>query len=56
MADEEAMWFLLGVKSFDEKQASLKSRARILHAGKPGLWTVTLKDDPEDEVVGYCGF
>ncbi|MCH7640100.1 MAG: GNAT family N-acetyltransferase [Bacteroidetes bacterium] len=56
MADEEVMWFLLGVKSFEETQAFLESRDRIPQEGKPGLWAITLKDDPAEEVVGYVGF
>lgn len=56
MADEEVMWFLLGVKSFEETQAFLKSRDRIPQEAKPGLWAITLKDDSADEVVGYSGF
>ena len=56
MADEEVMRFLLGVKSFEETQAFLNSRARIPQEGKPGLWAITLKGDPADEVVGYVGF
>ncbi len=56
MADEEVIRFLLGVKSFEETQAFLESRARIPQEGQSGLWAITLKDDPADEVVGYCGF
>ncbi len=56
MADAEVMRLLLGVKSFVETQAFLKSRGRVPQEGQPGLWAITLKDDPADEVVGYVGF
>lgn len=55
-SDPEVMRFLFGVRTPEATRKFVKERARTPKEGQPGLWAITLKDQPEAGVVGFAGF